>query len=191
MFIIETYIVSTHLRWKPGQLPNISNESHLKSPSLPRSTMELAVQLFCIPVEGTKSESKERFASKLESNIREDRTFLMRLETWSCNHNCDDIMGTSGRWCLHLHLVVGVPCVRGLPLYRAARDVPVVRAIAVLKIFATYFYILLFDTYRWNRTHRSQEALKHFAIFVTFQLELPINQSIRSREIGTVVWSCH
>ena len=76
---------------------------------------------------------------------------------------------------------------RGLPLYRAARDVPVVRAIAVLKIFA----IKLFDTYRWNRTHRSQEALKHFAIFVTFQLELPINQSIRSREIGTVVWSCH
>ena len=93
MFIIETYIVSTHLRWKPGQLPNISNESHLKSPSLPRSTMELAVQLFCIPVEGTKSESKERFASKLESNIREDRTFLMRLETWSCNDECDDIMG--------------------------------------------------------------------------------------------------
>ena len=136
MFIIETYIVSTHLRRKPGRLPNISNESHLKSPSLPRSTMELAVQLFCIPVEGTKSESKERFASKLESNIREDRTFLMRLETWSCNHNCDDIMGTSGRWCLHLHLVVGVPCVRGLPLYRAARDVPVVRTIAVLKIFA-------------------------------------------------------
>ena len=140
MFIIETYIVSTHLRRKPGRLPNISLDritlKNIKSPSLPRSTMELAVQLFCIPVEGTKSESKERFASKLESNIREDRTFLMRLETWSCNHNCDDIMGTSGRWCLHLHLVVGVPRVRGLPLYRAARDVPVVRAIAVLKIFA-------------------------------------------------------
>ena len=48
----------------------------------------------------------------------------------------DDILGTSGRWCLHLHLVVGVPEVRGLPLYCAARDVPVVRAIAVLKIFA-------------------------------------------------------
>ena len=44
----------------------------------------------------------------------------------------DDIMS----WCLHLHLVVGVPSVRGLPLYCAARDVPVVRAIAVLKIFA-------------------------------------------------------
>ena len=50
---------------------------------LPRSTIELAVQLFCIPVEGIKSESKERFASKLESKILDERTFLMRLETWS------------------------------------------------------------------------------------------------------------
>ena len=45
--------------------------------------MELAVQLFCIPVEGMKSDSKDRFASKLGSKIREERTFLMRFETWS------------------------------------------------------------------------------------------------------------
>ena len=74
--------IDTYLRRKYFHLITYENN---KSHSLPRSTMELAVQLFCIPVEGTKSESKERFASKLESNIREDRTFLMRLETWSCN----------------------------------------------------------------------------------------------------------
>ena len=51
--------------------------------------MELAVQLFCIPVAElalaeAKSDSKERLAaSKLESKILEDRTFLMRFETWS------------------------------------------------------------------------------------------------------------
>ena len=42
--------------------------------------MELAVQLFCIPPArddpGAKSDSNE-----LESNILEERTFLMRLDT--------------------------------------------------------------------------------------------------------------
>ena len=54
-----------------------------KGISLPRSAIELAVQLFCIPVDGRKSESKDRLESTLESKILEERTSLMRLETWS------------------------------------------------------------------------------------------------------------
>ena len=115
-------------------------------PHSPRSAIELAVQLFCIPVDGTKSAGSE-------SKMREDRTvcrtcdqnreLMSRMALW---HN-DDSDGDVHHGLLFASIFV----VRRLPLDRSTFDVPVVSPLGVLEnigVFNLYIYELYFDVPR-------------------------------------------
>ena len=104
------------------------NSAEMQSlPLLPRSAIELAVQLFCIPVDGRKSDSNDRLVSKLESKILEERTSLMRLDTWSW------IKIDSGARSILTKTDLTVLWFRRMSLDSPTCDVPVVGSLTVLK----------------------------------------------------------
>ena len=122
-------------------------------PHLPRSAIELAVQLFCIPVEGRKSESNDRLESKLESKILEERTSLMRLDTWSWNEiiiKVSDILTQTDLTVLR---------VWRMSLNSPTCNVPVVRPLTVLK----HFISNLSSNNKWynSRTRGSHSDLEN------------------------------